>query len=73
MNHSLEELIESKKQIVSLLHKLRETILSLQSKPNQSRYKSQLTLAQRRIRAMEVSLELIEEKISHHTVKGEKK
>ncbi|MFC4355579.1 hypothetical protein ACFO0S_10995 [Chryseomicrobium palamuruense] len=60
---TLEELEESKKQIKSLVHKLRETVTTLQQKENPQRYKSQITLAERRIRAFEISLELIEREI----------
>lgn len=60
---SEEELNESKNQLESLLHKLRETVKTLQQKENPQRYKSQITLAERRIRAFEISFELIEREI----------
>lgn len=39
MNYTTEELKEAKRQIDSLLHKLRETIKTLESKENPNRYK----------------------------------
>ena len=50
MNHSKEELLEAKRQIESTLHKLRETIKTLEGK-DPVRCKSQITLAKRRIQA----------------------
>ena len=38
-----------------LLHKLRETIKTFESKENAERYKSQITLAKRRVRAFEIA------------------
>lgn len=63
MAFSKEELIESKKQIESLLHKLRRSQESLQAKEEPNRYRSQITLTQRRIRAFEIALELIDEEL----------
>lgn len=51
MDYSLEELREAKRQIDSTLHKLRETVKTLEGKENASRYKSQITLAKRRVKA----------------------
>ena len=63
MEYTKEELLEAKRQIDSTLHKLRATILTLQSKENPTRYKSQITLAQRRVKAFEIAVGLIEEKL----------
>ena len=60
MDYSTEELIEAKRQIDSTLHKLRETIKTFEAKENASRYKSQITLAKRRVRAFEIANHLIE-------------
>lgn len=60
MEFSTEELIEAKRQIGSILHKLRQTVSTLQGKERPERYKSQITLAQRRIRALELAMDLIE-------------
>jgi chromosome segregation ATPase len=58
------ELVEAKRQIDSTLHKLRETIKTFEAKENPHRYKSQITLAKRRIEAFEISVSLIEREIT---------
>ena len=58
--YSKEELLEALRQIESTLHKLRETVKTLEAKENPERYKSQITLAQRRIKAFAISARLIE-------------
>lgn len=63
MEVSKEELLEAKRQIESTLHKLRETVKTLRAKENPERYKSQITLAERRIRAFEIAVDLIEQKL----------
>lgn len=63
MDYSTEELIEAKRQIDSTLHKLRETIKTLEAKDNASRYKSQITLAKRRVKAFEIANYFIEAEI----------
>lgn len=63
MDHSREELLEAKRQIDSTLHKLRETIQSLQEKEHPTRYKSQITLAERRVKAFEIAVGLIEKEL----------
>lgn len=60
MEHTIEELKEAKRQIDSTLHKLREIIKTFEAKRNPTRYKSQITLARRRISAFEIAVELIE-------------
>lgn len=60
---SADELNEAKRQIASTLHKLRETVKTLEGKERPDRYKSQLTLARRRIMALEISHALIEKKL----------
>lgn len=60
MIFSQDELSEAKRQIDSILHKLRETVKTLNAKENSERYKSQITLAERRIKALEIALSLIE-------------
>ncbi len=60
MTFSQDELSEAKRQIESILHKLRETVKTLNAKENPERYKSQITLAERRIKALEIALSLIE-------------
>ncbi|UOQ45788.1 hypothetical protein MUN89_07625 [Halobacillus salinarum] len=64
MDFNESELIEAKRQIDSTLHKLRETIKTLEAKDNPNSYKSQITLAKRRIEAFEISVFLIEREIN---------
>lgn len=64
MNVSKAELIEAKQQIDSTLHKLRETVKTLQGKERPERYKSQITLAKRRIRAFEIANCLLERELA---------
>ncbi len=60
MPYTQEELMEAKRQIDSTLHKLRETIKTLEGKDDPARYKSQITLAKRRVRAFEIAVHLLE-------------
>ncbi len=60
MDYTQEELTEAKRQIDSTIHKLRETIITFENKENPQRYKSQITLAKRRVRAFEIAKDLIE-------------
>ena len=60
MDFEKAELTEAKRQIDSILHKLRETIKTLEAKENPQRYRSQVTLARRRIAALEIASALIE-------------
>ena len=64
MDFSKEELLEAKRQIESTLHKLRETVKTLQSKENPARYRSQLTLAERRIAAFTIASRLIDKALA---------
>ncbi|MEL4861436.1 hypothetical protein AAEU42_09345 [Pseudoflavonifractor phocaeensis] len=64
MELSKEELMEAKRQIDSTLHKLRETVKTLESKGDPARYRSQITLAQRRIKAFEIANHLIEKELA---------
>lgn len=63
MEYSQNELIEAKRQIDSALHKTREVIKTLESKENKDRYKSQITLAKRRVKAFEIANYLIDKEI----------
>ena len=60
MEYTKDDLLEAKRQIDSTLHKLREAIKTLQAKENPARYRSQITLAERRVRAFELTNALIE-------------
>ena len=59
-----EDLKEAHRQIASILHKLRVTLATLESKDRPERCKSQITLAKRRIKALEIANELIEREIA---------
>ena len=63
MHHSKEEMLEAKRQIDSTLHKLRETVKTLEGKENPARYKSQITLANRRIQAFTIAVSMIEREL----------
>lgn len=65
MEYTKEELIEAKRQIDSTLHKLRETIKTFEEKENPQRYRSQITLAKRRIKAFEIAAHFIENEIEN--------
>lgn len=63
MPYTQEQLTEAKRQIDSTLHKLREVVKTLEEKENPDRYKSQLTLARRRIDAFTLTNELIQREL----------
>ena len=63
MEFEKEELLEAKRQIESTLHKLRETVRTLRGKENPGRYRSQITLAERRIKAFEIAVRLVEREL----------
>ena len=60
MTYSEQDLLEAKRQIDSTLHKLHETVRTLEGKENAARCKSQITLAKRRIQAFTIAVQLIE-------------
>lgn len=62
-----EELLGAKRQIDSTLHKLRETVKTLEGKENSARCQSQITLAKRRIQAFTVANSLIERELEQMT------
>lgn len=65
MSYEQDDLREAKRQIESTLHKLRETVKTLEGKENPSRYKSQITLAKRRIKAFTIAVELIQQQLEN--------
>ncbi|WP_029594729.1 MULTISPECIES: hypothetical protein [Exiguobacterium] len=67
MDYSATELTEAKRQIDSILHKLNETVTTLEAKESPERYKSQLSLAKRRIQALTIAVELIEAQLHPDT------
>lgn len=64
---SREDYQEAKRQIDSTLHKLREVVKTLEGKEEPQRYKSQLTLAKRRVAAFELACGLIERELEQDT------
>ncbi|MBM6869788.1 hypothetical protein [Pseudoflavonifractor phocaeensis] len=58
MEYSRAALVEAKRQIDSTLHKLRETVKTLEGR-EPGRYKPQITLAKRRIQAFTIAAALI--------------
>ena len=59
MEYTREQLVEARRQIGSTLPKLRETIRTFEAKEEPQRYKSQITLARRRVEAFTIANELI--------------
>ncbi|MFT9051618.1 hypothetical protein [Liquorilactobacillus nagelii] len=49
------ELLEAKRQIDSTVHKIQEVIKTFEAKEQLERYKSQLTLARRRLKALGIA------------------
>ena len=62
--YTTEELTEARRQLASALHKTQEVVKTFQVKENPDRYKSQITLALRRIAAFEISIALIDERLN---------
>lgn len=65
MEFSKDDLQEAKRQIDSILHKLLETIKTFEAKENSERYKSQITLAKRRVKAFEIANSFIEKELEN--------
>ena len=70
MNYTEQELREAKRQIDSMLHKLRQTIKTFEAKENVHRYQSQITLAKRRTAAFEIASCLIEGELGRLSAPG---
>ena len=64
MEWSRNELTEAKRQIESTVGKLRKAVESMRGKRDGRRRGPQITLAERRIRAFELALGLIEEELA---------
>ena len=73
MNYAKTDMLEAKRQIDSILHKLRATVQTLEAKDDPIRYKSQITLATRRIAALELANALIEQELDATGCDGEQK
>lgn len=63
MKYDNEDLIQAKFQIDSTINKLQKTLNTLEGKGEPQRYKSQITLAKRRIQAFEIASQLIDKEI----------
>ena len=63
MAYSKEALLEAKKQLALALHKTMEVERTFTAKENANRYKSQITLARRRIAAFQISVDLIDREL----------
>ncbi len=63
MDYTAQDLAEAKRQIDSTVHKLKAVLAALEAKEDPARYKSQITLAQRRIRAFELAGSLIDREL----------
>lgn len=63
MDYTKADLLEAKRQIDSTLHKLEETVKTLEAKENPQRYKSQVILAKNRIKAFTIANCLIEREL----------
>ncbi|MBD5155944.1 MAG: hypothetical protein HDT15_13010 [Oscillibacter sp.] len=65
MEYTKADLLEAKRQIDSTLHKLEETIKTLEAKEQPQRYRSQITLAKNRVKAFTLANSLIERELLH--------
>ncbi|MBD5169079.1 MAG: hypothetical protein HDT20_02990 [Oscillibacter sp.] len=65
MEYTKADLLEAKRQIDSTLHKLEETIKTLEAKEQPQRYRSQITLAKNRVKAFTLANWLIERELLH--------
>lgn len=63
MDYTEADLREARRQITSTVHKLNEVVRTLESKPDPGRYRSQLTLARRRVAAFTLAADLIEREL----------
>jgi len=63
MDYTSSDLLEARRQIASTIHKLNETVKTLEAKDRPERYKSQITLATRRIQAFTLANRLIEREL----------
>lgn len=64
MEYTRNDLLEAKRQLASTIHKLEEVIKTFEAKENAERYKSQITLAKRRVAAFTLAGELIQRELT---------
>lgn len=69
MSFSRDALAEAKRQIDSTLRKLRKALETLSAREQPDRYRSQITLARRRIRAFEIAVSLVEREMEEQSTK----
>lgn len=60
---SKDDLKEAKRQIDSILHKLTRAVSTMESKDDPKRCRSQITLANNRIKAFKIANQLIEKEL----------
>ena len=63
MEYPTEALLEARRQIASTVHKLEEVVKTLEAKGQPSRYRSQITLAKRRVNAFTLAQKLVEDQL----------
>lgn len=67
-NYQLEDFLAAKKSLASTLHKIEQAIISLEEKQSAGRnMKAQITLSKERVKALRLSLALIEREITRMT------
>lgn len=67
-NYQLEDYLAAKKSLASMLHKIEQAIISLEEKQAAGRnMKAQITLSKERVKALRLSLALIESEITRMT------
>ena len=64
MDLSEDDLREAKRQIDSVIHKLEQTLDTLESKEDPSKCRSQITLTRRRLKAFRIATILIEKEMN---------
>ena len=67
MYYTKEELADPKRQIDSTIHKLQQTLKTLQSKEKAEKCQSQITLARRRGKAFTIASDLIAKEAERQT------
>ena len=64
-NYQLEDYLAAKKSLASTLHKIEQAIISLEEKQSAGRnMKAQITLSKERVKALRLSLALIEREMT---------
>ena len=67
-NYQLEDYLAAKRSLASTLHKIEQAIISLEEKQSAGRnMKAQITLSKERVKALRLSLALIEREITRMT------